>query len=119
MSANVHEWKVVYDNTILGQVLTFVKSLEQVKVTSKALDGTVYVQTIGAPTHTANVSVFSSREEKDLLDAMEAAGALIDVTYRGVTYSGYIESKLQWQTVHPGKWYNAEMVLLIEEEKSK
>ena len=115
MSTNVHDWKVTFDDAVLGQVLTFVKGYEQVKVTSKALDGTVYIQTVGAPTHNAKVSVFSSSEEKDLLDAAEAAGALIKVTYRNVTYLGYIESKLQWQTIYPGKWYNAEMVLLIEE----
>lgn len=117
MSENVHEWKVVFDNTVLGQVLSFVRSLDQVKVTSKALDGTVYIQTVGAPTHLATVSVFSSREEKYLLDAAEAAGALIQVTYRGVKYFGYVESKIQWQTVQPGKWYNASMTLLIEEEE--
>lgn len=116
MSANVHEWKVVSDGIILGQVLSFSKGLEQVKVTSKALDGTVYIQTVGAPTRKATVSVFSSQEEKDLLNSCEASGALIGVTYRGVTYLGYIESTLQWQTVRPGQWYNAEMVLLIEGE---
>ena len=115
MSTNVHEWKVVYDDEILGQVLSFVEGLEQVKITSKALDGTVYIQTVGAPTRKATVSVFSSREEKDLLDAAEASGALIQVTYRGVVYFGYIESKLQWQTTYPGKWYTAEMILLIDE----
>lgn len=116
MSVDVHEWKVSFDNTILGQVLSFVKALDQVKVTSKALDGTVYMQTVGAPTHTATVSVFSSREEMDLLNAAEAAGARISVVYRDVTYLGYVETKLQWQTVYPGKWYSANMVLLIEEE---
>ena len=116
MSENVHEWKVVLDGAVLGQVLTFVKGLNQTKITSKALDGTVYIQTVGAPTRNAKVSVFSSREEKDLLDAAEASGARIQVTYRGVTYLGYIESSLQWQATHPGKWYNAEMNLLIEEE---
>lgn len=119
MSVNVHEWKLVFDNTVLGQVLSFVKGLEQVKVTSKALDGTVYIQTVGTPTHTAKISVFSSREEKDLLDAVEAAGALLQVTYRDTVYFGYIESKIQWQTVYPGKWYNAEIMLLIEEENAK
>ena len=118
MSANVHEWKVVLENTVLGQVLSFTTSLEQVKVTSKALDGTVYIQTVGAPTRKAKVSVFSSREEKDLLDAAEAAGALLTVTYRDKTYFGYIESAPQWQAVYPGKWYNAEITLLIEEESN-
>jgi len=115
MSTNVHEWKVVFDDTVLGQVLSFTKDLEQVKVVSKALDGTVYIQTVGAPTHTATVSVFSSQTERELLNEVEASGAAIRVTYRGVTYLGYIQNKLQWQAVYPGKWYSAEMVLLIEE----
>ena len=119
MSNNVHEWKVTLDKVVLGQVLTFVKGLEQVKVTSKALDGTVYIQTVGTPTPKARVSVFSSLEEKDLLDSIEASGALIEVTYRNTVYFGYIESALQWQTIHPGKWYNAEITLIIEEEKAK
>lgn len=118
MSENVNEWKVVLNGAVLGQVLSFVEGLEQVKVTSKALDGTVYIQTVGSPTHTAKISVFSSREEKNALDAAEASGALIQVTYRGVIYFGYVESKLQWQTIHPGKWYSAEMTLLIEEESN-
>ena len=115
MSTNVHEWKVVYDGKILGQVLSFVEGLEQVKVTSKALDGTIYIQTVGSPTRKATVSVFSSREEKDLLDAAEASGAAIQVTYRDTVYLGYVETKLQWQTAYPGKWYTAEMSLLIDE----
>lgn len=119
MSTNVENWKVKYDGNILGQVLSFVKSLNQTKVTTKSLDGTVHIQTIGAPTHTAKVSVFSSLEEKDLLDSAEASGACVQVTYRDTVYSGYIESALQWQTVYPGKWYSAEMNLLIEEEKAK
>ena len=116
MSENVNEWKVVLNGVVLGQVLSFVKSRQQVKITSKALDGTVYIQTVGASTLTAKISVFSSLEEKDALDVAEASGAKIQVTYRGVTYLGYIESAPQWQTVYPGKWYNAEITLLIEEE---
>lgn len=119
MSDNIHEWKVVYGNTVLGQVLSFVKALEQVKIASKALDGTVYIQTVGAPTSKATVTVFSSREEKDMLDEAEASGGLISVTYKETTYLGYIESMPQWQTTYPGKWYNADITLLIEEEKAK
>ena len=114
MSTNVNNWKVVSDGVILGQVLSFSKGLKQTKVTSKALDGTVYIQTVGTPTQTATVSVFSSMAEKDLLNSAEASGALVGVTYRDATYLGYIESELQWQTVYPGQWYNTEMVLLIE-----
>ena len=87
MSENVNEWKVVLNGVVLGQVLSFVKSRQQVKITSKALDGTVYIQTVGASTLTAKISVFSSLEEKDALDVAEASGAKIQVTYRGTSPS--------------------------------
>lgn len=116
MSTNVENWKVTYDGDILGQVLSFMKSLNQTKVTSKALDGTIYIQTIGSPVKAATVSMFSSKEEMDRMNEAEADGAYINVAYRGVTYSGYIEGKPQWQAIHPGKWYNATITLLIEEE---
>lgn len=113
---NIHDWKVVFDGTVLGQVLNFTKSLDQTKITSKAIDGTVYIQTVGAPTHLAAVTVFSSPEEMYLLNAAEAAGTLINVTYRDVVYKGYVESKPQWQATYPGKWYTGSITLLIEEE---
>lgn len=115
MNTNVNTWKVVCNDEVIGQVLSFVKGLEQTKVTSKALDGTVYIQTIGQPTPNATVSVFSSLEEMELVNLAEADGSPIKVTYRGVTYIGYIESKPSWQTVYPGKWYSTEINLLIEE----
>ncbi len=118
MSANVENWKVKYDGNSLGQVLSFVKSLNQTKVTAKSLDGTVHIQTIGSPTKIATISVFSSKAEMELLNEAEADGACISVTYRDVIYSGYIEGKPQWQTIHPGKWYNATITLLIEGESA-
>lgn len=118
MSTNIENWKVKYNGDILGQVLSFIKSLNQTKVTTKSLDGTIHIQTIGSPTTVATISVFSSKEEMDLMNKAEADGACIDVTYRGVTYSGYIEGKPQWQAVHPGKWYSATITLLIEGESA-
>lgn len=112
---NINDWKVSYDGTVLGQVLNFTTSLDQTKITSKALDGTVYIQTVGNPTHVATISVFSSYEERELLNAAEASGACVKVVYRDKTYYGYIESKPQWQTIYPGKWYTATIALLIEE----
>ena len=118
MSTNVENWKVKCNSDILGQVLSFIKSLNQTKVTTKSLDGTIHIQTIGAPTKVATISVFSSKEEMELLNEAEADGARINVTYRGVTYTGYVEGKPQWQAIHPGKWYNATITLLIEGESA-
>lgn len=112
---NVNDWKVSYDGTVLGQVLSFATNLDQTKITSKALDGTVYIQTVGEPTYHAAISVFSSYEERELLNAAEASGAYVQVVYRDKKYYGYIESKPQWQTTYPGKWYNTAITLLIEE----
>ena len=116
MSDNVENWKVMYNGDILGQVLSFMKRLSQTKVTSQSLDGTVYIQTIGRPVKVATISVFSSKEEMELMNEAEADGACIDVIYRGATYSGYVDGGLNWQAIHPGKWYNATITLLIEEE---
>lgn len=115
MSTNVNDWKVTYDNVVIGQVLSFVDKLEQSKIVSKALDGTVYIQTIGSPVKKAEVSVFCSREEKSLMDEAEASAALIRVVYRDEIYLGHIEAAPQWQTSYPGKWYSATITLLIEE----
>lgn len=115
MSTNVNDWKVTCDDVVIGQVLSFVLGVEQKKIVSKALDGTVYIQTIGSPIQRAEVSVFCSREEKLLMDHAEASASLIQVTYRDELYLGYIEAAPQWQTSYPGKWYSATITLLIEE----
>lgn len=110
---SVKEWKLSSGSTVLAQVLSFVPGIEQSKIVSKALDGTVHIQTIGEGTKYASVSIFSSREEMNLINKAEADGAFVTVVYRDKKCSGYIESAPSWNTVVPGEWYSASIKFLI------
>lgn len=116
---NVSEWKLSVADEVIAQVLTFVKALEQHKITSKALDGSIYIQTVGHPVKYADVEIFASREEKDRFNVLEADGSLMALVYRDHTYYGYIESTPSWSTVYPGKWYTTKIKFLIMEEVAR
>lgn len=111
--SNIKNWKLSSGSTVLAQVLSFVPGIEQSKIVSKALDGTVHIQTIGAGTKYANISIFSSREEMDLVNKAEADGAFVSAVYREKKYSGYIQSAPSWEAVSRGEWYTATIKLLI------
>lgn len=109
----IEGWKVKLNNKVLAQVLGFIHGIEQSKIVSKALDGTIHIQTIGAGTKHASVAIACTREECALIDKAEADGSLVNVTYRDKQYSGYIESALSWSAIIPGEWYKATFRLLI------
>lgn len=113
---NIHDWKVSYGDEVVAQVLTFTPGISSTKVLTKALDGTVYIQTIGTGQKHASVSILCTMEEKMKVDIAESDGGVITVVYRGVTYVGYIEEALSWEIVSPGEWYKSTFALLIEEE---
>lgn len=113
---NVNTWKLAVADEVIAQVLTFVKYLEQHKVTSKALDGSIYIQTVGHPVKCAKVELLASREEKDRFNELEADGSLMSLVYRDKIYYGYVESTPSWSTVYPGKWYSTSIVFLIMDE---
>lgn len=115
---NVQDWKLSRDSVALAQVLTFKTGVDQTKIVSKALDGSIYIQTIGDGIRYATVSIIATREEKDLVEAAEADGALVSCVYRDVQYLGYIEDQLDWDDIQPGYWYGATIRLLIDEEVS-
>lgn len=115
---NIAEWKLSRDSVAMAQILTFLPGVEQVKVVSKAIDGTVHIQTIGTGVKHASVSILANREELALVNAAEADGAVVAAVYRGVRYLGYIESAPEWETKEAGAWYTADIKLLIEEEVS-
>lgn len=116
MSVNVSDWKLSRDSVAIAQVLTFLPSLDQTKVVSKALDGTVYIQTIGDPIKHAAVTILATREEMAPVNQAEADGAVLSAVYRETRYAGYIEAAPEWQPVIPGEWYTADIKFLIQEE---
>lgn len=117
MSIDIATWKLIRDSVPLAQILTFVKGLDQTKTKTKALDGTLYIQTIGAPQNQADVSIFVSLAEKDTVNQAEADGAFVTVVYRDVQYFGYVDEAPSWDPTVPGEWYTGTFKLLIEREE--
>ena len=113
---NVHDWKVTYNNEIIAQVLSFTPNITGNKVLTKALDGTVYIQTVGGALKHAAVQMLCNREQIDTVNLSEAEGGIVTVVYRDKTYIGYFEEAPEWEAVSPGEWYKTTMTLLIEEE---
>lgn len=114
----IENWKLSRDSVALAQILSFVPSVEQTQVLSKALDGSVYIQTIGSMLKFANVSIFANNEEIKLIDKAAADGALISCVYKDTQYLGYMEDIPDWSTLQAGVWYHSNIKLLIEEEVS-
>lgn len=116
MSDNISTWKLSRDSVTLAQILNFLPSVDQVKVTSKALDGSIYIQTIGTGTKQAAVTIFATRAEMPAVNDAEAEGALVSVMYRDKQYLGYIEAAPDWSAITTGEAYTASFNLLIDEE---
>ena len=110
---NIHDWKLSTNSSTIAQILTFVPGIEQSKIVSKALDGTIHIQTIGSGTKYAAVSIACTRIEMGLVNKAEADGALVVAVYRNKKYSGYIEAAPSWTAVKPGEWYTGTFKLLI------
>lgn len=112
--SSIHTWKLSVDGSPIAQVLNFVSNIDQTKVVTKALDGTVYIQTIGNGVSYADIKILCSLEEKTLVNYAEADGAALTVVYRDKRYTGYIESAPLWNAEIPGEWYTATIKFLIE-----
>ena len=118
MSDNISTWKLSRNSVTLAQILNILPSVDQVKVTSKALDGSIYIQTIGTGTKQATVTIFATRAEMPAVNDAEADGALVSVVYRDKQSLGYIEAAPDWSAIIYGESYTASFNLLIDEEVS-
>lgn len=110
----VDYWKIMYNNTVLGQVLTLVNGRTPRKIIKQALDGSVYVQTIGTAGHKIDVTALCTREELLLLNHNAAEANTIIVRYRGKQYYGFIEETPEVEPVRPGEWYNVSFSFLVD-----
>lgn len=112
--SDINTWKLKNGNNIIGQVLSFEKSVDRSKIVSKSLNGTIYIQTLGNGTTYADSTIFCSALQRDALNLAEALGSLLTLTYRDQNYVGYIEDVPEWETNAPGEWYTATIKFLIE-----
>lgn len=109
-----YNWALRVGTKKLAPVQTFARSIEQEKIVSKALDGSIYIQTIGSGTHVADVQVWADRAQRDLVNEAEAAGEFVNVLYRGEAHYGYIEAAPEWTPVIDGRYYTGTFRLLLE-----
>lgn len=93
------EWDIKNQNgESIGLVLGLLGSTEPFAVVTKSLDGTPYVQTVGAGTKTASVTVFAdTHAKKSALDYAAETGELLTVTYNGAVRYGYINGQIGWE----------------------
>ena len=92
----------------LAKVLNFTPALDRAKITSRLYGGGYLVQTVGTPTQRPAVNiVVESMDALRAVNAAEAAGALVDVTYRGTTYRGLIMAQPKWTPIIRGSVYSA------------
>lgn len=89
--------EMTYNGHSLAIVLAVSPSTESVRVLSKALDGTVYVQTIGKPIKKYKVGIFCDSVSKKL--AVEEAynsGAVVSIKNNDYSFYGIIENEVGW-----------------------
>ena len=105
--------------TELAKVLNFTPSLDRAKITSRLMGGGYLVQTVGTPTQRPTVNiVVESMDALRAVNAAEAEGALLDVTYRDTTYRGYIMAAPKWTPIIRGRVYSAPLDFGVTEEVS-
>ena len=82
-----------------AQVLSVVSKITPQKIVSHALDGSVYIHTIGAGRESASVAIYVATDnERIAMDAAACDGYLVTCEYKGKTYVGYIEGEIEWRT---------------------
>ena len=74
-----------------------VKQRSQNKVISTLLDGSDHVQIIGSGVTRLALEVYVDIEGRDIIDNMDAAGALVTVEDEGDIYNGRILEKEPWE----------------------
>lgn len=105
------------DNNRVAQIISLVSTRVPRKIVSQALDGTVYVQTIGPGRSTANVSVFvSNKVERESMDEAACNGNTIICEHNGRVHIGYIEEGITWRTDRYGYRGVGSFRLLLDEE---
>lgn len=109
---------MIYDTSgteMVTGVVSFLKSLDQVKITTRLYDGTFQVQTVGSPASFADIDVHATIAQKDDLNNVEATGAVLQCIKEGINYIGYIKEAIKWSSVVDDKLYEGTLTLLINE----
>ena len=91
------------DNKQVVPILSLIPARTPQKIVNHALDGSVYVHTIGPGRVTADVNVLAkTKEERDAVDLAACDGNVIVCKFEGRTHTGYIEEGVTWRTFRDG-----------------
>lgn len=77
-------------NSYTGIVAEAVDDSEDMVIREKMLDGTYAVQMVGDPSGSLSVVFYCSRDTRRLIQVASAAADLVTVSWRGVSYAGYL-----------------------------
>ena len=112
---DIDKWKIKYLSIVLGQVLSLVPGLEPRKIVKRALDGSIYVQTIGRPGAKVIVSGLCTYSEYEELIKYAANASLLTIQYKDKIYYGYIEEMPDYEeTVDKGGHYTVSFEMWVE-----
>lgn len=103
----------------LAKVLNFTPALDRVKNVTRLYGGAYLAQTFGTPAQRPTVNILV--ETMDALRAVneaEAACTVLDLTYNGTTYQGYIYAAPKWTPVIRGRVYTAPIEFCVTGEVS-
>lgn len=105
-------------NSFTGIVAEAQDDLEDMVIREKMLDGTYAVQKVGNPSGTLSVVFCCSRDTRRLIQAASADADLVTVSWRGVTYAGYL-SDVKFEDLWPkvlNRQNKVKFTLLLEAE---
>lgn len=92
----------------LAKVLNFTPALDRTKIVSRLFGGGYLVQTVGTPSQRPTVNILvDSMDALRAVNAAEAAGAELRITYNGATYTGFIMAAPKWTPIIRGRVYSA------------
>lgn len=111
---DVSKWKLKSNSEVIGQVKRCIELTEPRSVVNKALDGSVYIQTIGRPSRKLQIDIGMTQEEQRRFVVYYGAGALFELQYKDNFYIGFIVDEPQIEAVKAGEYYNMNTIFLIE-----
>lgn len=100
--------------TELAKVLNFTPALDRVKILTRLYGGGYLAQTVGEPAQrpTATILVESMTQLRAVNEA-EASCAMLQLTYRGKIYTGYLVDAPKWTSVIRGSVYTAPVTFAV------
>ena len=105
------------DGAELAKVLNFTPALESAKILTRLYNGDYMAQTVGTPAQRPTATILvDSMDALRAVNEAEATCALLKLTYKETTYTGYIAETPKWTAVIRGRVYTASISFAVRTE---